>query len=178
MWQRLVYITVGELELTKSSYATMLWKLKEGKEIMCNTEDNPCTLNLRSEKYKGLKVELTRNYVDTVEIQLGVRLIMNGEDSNEFLYRLEQSNILAGITQTSYFFRQDVERIYRERWISPVGYYLTVTKFSDKQCKTIQSPTYNTLLLNMEFNRQILRAVTFGPKQHQGNRIVDHTTTQ
>ena len=67
VWQRLVHITWGELKLTKSSYAMMMWKMKEGKEVICNKEGTPGTLKLRSGKYKGLQVELKRNDADTAE---------------------------------------------------------------------------------------------------------------
>ena len=35
IWQRLVHISGGELELTKSSYSLMTWKHKDGKEKLC-----------------------------------------------------------------------------------------------------------------------------------------------
>ena len=71
-WQRLVHISGGELELTKSSYSVMAWKLAEGKEKLCSIADAPGTLMLRSETYKSMEVEVTRNEVHSAERQLGV----------------------------------------------------------------------------------------------------------
>lgn len=55
VWQRLVYIyiyiSMGQLEHTKSSYTMMAWKLKDGKETLCTIHDAPGTLSLRSGKY-------------------------------------------------------------------------------------------------------------------------------
>ena len=47
IWQRFVHITGGELELTKSSYVMMMWKLKECKEVICSKDDTPGTMKLR-----------------------------------------------------------------------------------------------------------------------------------
>ena len=41
VWQRLVYITGEELELNKSSYAMITWKLQKGTELMYNIDDAP-----------------------------------------------------------------------------------------------------------------------------------------
>ena len=79
IWQKLVHITGGELELTKGSYAMMAWTLKDGREKLCNITDTPRSISLRSEKYQSMKVELTRNEMDTAERQLGVQLTMSGK---------------------------------------------------------------------------------------------------
>ena len=147
-----MHIAGGELELIKSSYALMAWKLKKGKEEMTTIEESPGTLSLRSEKYKGMTVKLRRNEVVTAERQLGVRLAMSGHDDDEYIYRLEQSKTLAGKIHSSPFSRNAAEIIYRESWLSSVGYYLPITQFDAKQCKTIQSPFFNAILPNMGFN--------------------------
>ena len=67
IWKRLVHITCGELELDKSSYTAITWQLREGKEKMCTISDTPGNISLRSEKYRGLEVELTCNKVTTAE---------------------------------------------------------------------------------------------------------------
>ena len=57
----------------------MSWKLKDGKEALCNIEDAPDHLKMRSEKYTAVQVELKRNYVGTIERELWWRLIMSGK---------------------------------------------------------------------------------------------------
>ena len=52
VWQRLVHISGGELELIKSNYVMMSWKLKEGKEVLCTIYEAPGHLKLWSDKYK------------------------------------------------------------------------------------------------------------------------------
>ena len=50
IWQRLVHITGGKLELDKSSFALMAWKLAAGGEKLYTIKDAPGSVNLRSEK--------------------------------------------------------------------------------------------------------------------------------
>ena len=71
-------VTGGELELTKSCYSLMTWKLDKGGEELSTLEDEPGILNLRSDKYTGLDVELRRNSVSDAERLLGARLALDG----------------------------------------------------------------------------------------------------
>ena len=108
----------------------MAWKLKGGKEQLCNIEDAPGSIRLRLEKYKGMQIELKRNKARDAERQLGVRLSMCGGDTDEYVYRLEQSKLLSGKIKAEPFTQQDAEVIYMERWIASIGYCLPVTQFS------------------------------------------------
>ena len=137
IWQKLVHITGGELELTKSCFSLMTWKLNNGTEELSSIKDEPGTLNLRSGKYTGLEVDLRCNSVQETERLLGVRLALDGGDDAEYSYRLDQAKALAGKLITSPFTRYDAEVIYRERWIASVGYCLPITQFTEAQCDKI-----------------------------------------
>ena len=101
----------------------MAWKLKNGSEQLCNINDTPGEVKIRSEKYKGLEVQLKQNEPYTAERQLGVRLSMDGSDRAEFQYRLEQSKLFAGKITSPPFNRLDTETIYRAMdlfcWLLP-----------------------------------------------------------
>ena len=56
----------------------MAWKLKGRKEILCTIGDAPGNISLRSEKYQGIQIEVTRNEAGEPERQLGMRLSMCG----------------------------------------------------------------------------------------------------
>ena len=126
----------------------------------------------------GLELELTLNEVTNAERKLGFRLAMSGSDKEEYMYRLEQSNAFAGKILSSPFTRIDTEIIYKERWISSVGYCLPVTQFFAKQCENIQRPCINPVVAKMEFNLHFPRAVVFGPKKYQGKHIDDYGVQQ
>ena len=135
-------------------------------------------LRLRSEKYKGMEVEVKRNEVHSAERQLGVRLSMDGNDNEEYVFRLEQSKALAGKVLASPFKRKDAEIMYRERWLASVGYCLPITQFTLKQSKAIQSPFFNAILPKMGFNRHFPRDVILGPAKYQGKQLDDYATFQ
>lgn len=74
VWQRLVHISGGELDLTNSSYAMMVWKIKDGKDVLYTIDDTTGTLSIGPEKYGGMNVELRMNGVDRSQRQHGIRL--------------------------------------------------------------------------------------------------------
>ena len=117
----------GELELTKSCYSLMTWKLQNGSENLSSVKDEPGSLNLRSNKYTGLDVELRRNSVDEPQRLLGFRITLDGGDESEYIHRLDQARSLAGKVASSPFSRHDAEIIYRERWISSISFCLPIT---------------------------------------------------
>lgn len=49
----------------------MAWKFKNGSEELSTLKDEPGTLNLRSDKYTGLELELRRDSVSDAERLLG-----------------------------------------------------------------------------------------------------------
>ena len=134
------------IRIRKNSYSLMSWKLEGGIEKLCTIKDAPGGVTLRSEKYKGLEVELLRHEPQHAEIQLSIRLAMDGTDTSEYAYRLLQSQTLAGKIWSSPFSCLDAETIYRERWISSVGYCLPVTQLTDSQCEKIKARSSILLL--------------------------------
>ena len=73
--------------------------------------------------------------------------------------------------KTAPFNRYDAEVIYRERWLPSIRYYLPITQFSEKQCKSIQQPGYNAVLPKMGFNQQLPRALIFWLLKYQGKHL-------
>ena len=67
IWQCLVHITGGELELEKSCLSMISWKETKGKEQLCTIEDSPEELKIQSVKYPGLEVQMQRNEVNKGE---------------------------------------------------------------------------------------------------------------
>ena len=137
-----------------------------GTEELSNNADEPGALCLRSDKYPGMEVELRRNSVHDAERTLGACLTLDGGDEAEFSYRLDQATALAGKITSSPFSWYDIEVIYNQRWISSVGYCLSVTQFTEAQYDKIQQPAYNAILPKLVFNQHFPRAVIFGPVKY------------
>ena len=78
---------------------------------MSTIKDEPGSLNLRSDKYTGLDVELRRSSVQDTERLLGARLTLDGGDDVSVSFRLDQTKALAGKVDSSSFSRYDAEVI-------------------------------------------------------------------
>ena len=152
IWQRIIHITGGELEIEKSCISIISWKEAKGNEVMCKIEDSQGELHIESIKSPGVLVPIKRNEPHHAERILGVRLALDGNDKTEFEYRLQQSKDLARKISSAPFTRQDAELIYSQRWISSVGYCLPITQFTEQQCLKIQIPFYRSILSRMGFN--------------------------
>lgn len=133
---------------------------------------------MESVKFPGLKISLQRNEVTKGERILGVRLALDGNDDDEFVFRLNQSKELAGRISGAPFSRLDAEVIYCERWVPSIGYCLPITQFSTEQCQAIQIPFFQAILPRMGFNRHIPKAIRFGPLKYNGKGLADLETHQ
>ena len=83
--------------------------------MLYKTKETDGSLSIRSKKYTGLEIEITRNEGDRVQHILGVRLTLDEDDEEEYIYCLDQEKVLAGNIIESPFIRYDAEIIYRER---------------------------------------------------------------
>lgn len=101
-----------------------------GTKDPSTNQDEPGLLSLRSDKCMGMDVELRRNSVQDTERLLGVSLALDGGDEAEFSYILGQAKALAGKAISSPFSRYDTEVIYRQRWMSYIGYCSPITQFT------------------------------------------------
>ena len=114
-WQRLVHVTMVELELTKSCYLLLAWKLQNGTEALSTIKDEPGSLNLQSDENTGLDVELRRNSVHGTERLLWARLALDGGGEVEYSFRLDQAKALPSNVSSSPFSRYDTEVIYIQK---------------------------------------------------------------
>ena len=178
VWQRLVVIAGGEIEIKKSCIAIMSWVLQKGTEMMATVEEAPGTFKLQSLTNPEVFKDLTRLAIEVGERILGVRLALKGNDDDEYDFRLKQAKGLATKISTSPFTRTDAEIIYNERWIPSIGYCLPVTQFTHDQCNKIMVPFYASLLPKMGFNRHIPLAIRYGPKKYNGKGLTHLYTHQ
>ena len=58
-----------------------------------------------------------------------------------------------------------------------MGFYSPITTFTRKQCETIQTPIYQSILPKMGYNRHIPLAVRYGPAKYGGMGLI-HTYTE
>ena len=171
-WQKLVVITGGEIELDKSSISVMTWEKKKGREQLKKEPVENNNLVMKSVKVPGYSEAVDQLEICHGERLLGVRLAMDGNDDDEFQWRKDQVEELASKIKVGPPTREDAEIIYRERWVSSVGYCLPVTQFTEEQCNELMVPFYKAILPKLGFNRHLPKAVRYGPKKFNGKGLV------
>ena len=104
---------------------------------------------------------------------LGIRLAADGNFRDELKYRISQSQTIAGRLHASPLRGWSAWQVYYCRYKPAIGYCLSITTFTNKECDKIQSPFYNILLPRMGLNRHMPRAVVCGPPSHAGLEMMD-----
>ena len=152
VWQKLVVITGGDVELDKSALSVLAWEESGGKEKMVQRDKIEGKLTLQLSKLPGYSEDVKMRDPTHGEETLGVYVTMNGKDTKEYEERLEKVKELAGNIKDNSLDRHDAHTIYRERWVNSIGYCLRVTQFSKTQCEGLMKPFYAAILPKMGFN--------------------------
>ena len=109
---------------------------------------------------------------------LGVRLALDGNFQDEFIYRSNQSRRMAGCLANSSATIQDAYMIYSFGYCPAILYCSPLTYFSQSQCDAIQRPFINALLPKLRINWHIKRAIVWGPVIYGGLGIKNMATEQ
>ena len=183
-WREVLRITGGELELEKTWIGMLLFDYntftgkhmgkhslyRAGVPRLVNSnnvqqeivlENGICEVTFRElEPNQGLRL-------------LGVRMSLSGSFQDEFEYRKEQIQDLAGKLQATAFDERDAWLIYQTRYRPKIRYCLPITTFNDKQCSLIQSPFIKAFLNKLCMNRNSPRVVVWGPYKYGGLNIMN-----
>jgi hypothetical protein len=180
-WRDILRITGGDLELSKTWIGILSFKYDTytGKHMGKNSV------------YKAGVPRLvdSNSYNDTITMDddttfreltpdqglrlLGVRMSLSGSFTDEYKYRLNQINVLAGKLKANAFDERDAWLIYQTRYRPMIRYCLPITTFTDKQCKKIQSPFINAFLNKLKMNRHTPRVVIWGPERYGGLNLMN-----
>ncbi len=174
-WNKLLQVTGGNLCLEKCEVSAMLWKYdRMGVPSLVGKTDNPITVEVASSLDTQHKpVQLKRLEPWEASRVLGLRIPMTGSMQIEFEHRLQQSKKLAKLIYQAPLSPIDSYVVYRDRWRSAMGFPLTVTQFTEKQCDEIQKPFIFCLLPQISFNRHIKRDIVYGPMYYGGCELFD-----
>ena len=176
-WKKLLQITGGDLALEKCVYSFMGWKNEKGKEVLGSIRDHPGTITIGPTEGEAPTV-IRRIEAWDAERILGVRCGLDGEDTTELKYRIEQAVALAGRIKQSPLTRFDAVIVYRERWMSTIKYCLPITRFTQQQCHQITKVVEQAILPKLGFNRHMPKVVLYGPRLYGGKQIMNTHTEQ
>ena len=165
LWENLLFITGGRLELSKCFWVPIVWDWKQGKPRI--KKSAPRTRNLRIvESETGTPIEIPRQ---------------RGADSNKRLglissYEAKWAEEYKHLHQSALSFREKVKRAkigrvagyhaYHSMWIAKIQYSAPVIGFSPRQMYTIQQRVIGSCLSAAGYCKTMPRAVVFGPTKY------------
>lgn len=178
-WERLLYATGGALNLMKCFWYGVQWHFTDSgvPKMMRIKDDDPgieltCGSNLQI-KHSIKRIETTKGMRT-----LGVRLAPNGNDQDEFNYRMEEATTMRDRLKVAPLNREHVGVGFRNIWKMKLLYPVGATCFTNKQCQRIQARYLSTFLSKMGINRTTSSAVRHGPLSLGGMDIFHLATEQ
>ncbi|GFH47803.1 hypothetical protein CTEN210_04279 [Chaetoceros tenuissimus] len=181
-WQNLLNVSGGDLSINKCAVGFAQYKfvksLRRDYAVLKGIDENEAQIELQPHNLLLAKEVIKRLGPHEGEKYLGVRNAISGSNRDEFKARKEQVADMAGRVATSNITRQQAYMIHSIQYKPAIVYPLQHTTFTDKQCKTIQTPMVNALLPKMGFNRHMPRAVVFGPSRYGGIELITLETEQ
>jgi hypothetical protein len=109
---------------------------------------------------------------------LGVRLAPDGNDNDEYNYRIQQANTMSQRIKEAPLGREHIGVGFRAIWRMMIQYPLGATCFSAKQCSKLQARYLPTFLSKMGINRSTATAVRHGPSLYGGMDTFQLNTEQ
>jgi hypothetical protein len=109
---------------------------------------------------------------------LGVRLAPDGNDKDEYEYRLDEATAMRDRLKTAPLSREHVRIGFKSIWKMKMQYPLGATCFNKKQCDKIQARYLPTCLSKMGINRTTAKAVRHGPVSLGGMDVFNLETEQ
>ena len=180
-WKRILRVTGGDLAPQKCTVALMKWKWNEsrGYSRMMTKQEAPGTINI-SDRTEGSDqtVLLRRLEVNEGDRQLGIILPLDGSFTQERQRRETDCKNLGRALYNSSLTHEESVIVYRVYYIPKVSYPLSITKFKQKECNTMQSWFYRYALPKMGLNRHTPKALLHGPMDLGGLELHDMYTEQ
>lgn len=102
----------------------------------------------------------------------------DGNDHDEFVYRLEEATVIRDRLKKAPLNREQVRIGFNAIWKMKMRYPLGATCFNKKQCNKIQARYLPTFLSKMGINRMMAKAVRHGPLELGGMDIFNLETEQ
>lgn len=162
LWERLLYITGGRLELSKCFWIPITWKWLGGKPIMVLKSQRGKILYLR-ESETGELIPIPRKTGKEAEKRLGVSSSCDGKWTVEHRKWLTFSTEFGRNVQNSKLNRMSGYLAYHSLWMAKFRYSASVLGFTPNQLRRIQQKIIGPCLSVSGYNNKIPRAVVYGP---------------
>ena len=139
------------------------WKYRSQSEI-------PGTLTLHDES-TGQPLTLDRLPVNQARKQLGILSPVNGDMTAEVKYLRKKAEAWATIVREKQCNKEDMWYTMNSTIMKTIQYPLMATTMSKAQLRTVMAPILTEGLHKIRQQKNMPRALVYGPKKYQGNGI-------
>jgi hypothetical protein len=178
-WERLLYATGGALNLLKCFWYGIEWTFTDaGVPRMMKLQDDDPPIQLTSGADFQTRHSITKIASTKGMRTLGVRLVPDGNDNDEYNYRMAEATIMRDRLKRAPLNREQVGIGFRSIWKMKLQYPIGATCFTHKQCNKLQARYLPSFLSRMGINRTMVAAVRHGPNSLGGMEIFHLETEQ
>jgi hypothetical protein len=178
-WERLLHTTGGALNLNKCFWYGIAWYFTPaGEPKMTTGHDDGYSIHLQSSNGDGTSEPIQRFSNHRGQRTLGVRLAPDGNDIDEFKYRLQQAKKMSHRVKSAPLGREYIGVGFRAIWKMMLQYPIGATCFTRKQCQKLQATYLPAFLSKMGINRTTSTAIRHGPSHLGGMEVFDCETEQ
>ena len=167
LWENMLYITGGRLELSKCFWIPISWKWTAGRPRLVLKKVLRRNLTLRESESRDL-IRIPRKTGKETEKRLGVWSSCDGRWNKEVNQWLAYSRDFSQRLRGNNLSRRTGDLAYHSVWISKFRYSASVIGYSSNQLSVIQSAIIGACLSVAGYNRKFPRAVVYGPTRHGG----------
>ena len=130
-------------------------------------EEEPGNISLQPFHQEAARINIWR-----IEINEGERYLGDGNWRDKYKHRVKQMKGMTSKFHNCTLDRNGAYLLYNTRYKPAISYPLHHTTFSDNKCDKLQSPILRAILLKIGYNCNFPRAVTYGPSNWVGIKIL------
>ncbi len=167
IWEKLLYLTGGKLELSKCFWVPIIWGLRKGDVVLLSGKRSRTELYL-VESETGETIKIPKVTPSAAEKRLGIRYSLDGKWTGEYKYWLEYTKDFAQLVRRARLDRIGGYHAYHTLWCSKFRFSSPVVGFTIKQLSRIQQLIIGNCLAAAGYNSKMPRAVVFGTTEYGG----------
>jgi hypothetical protein len=163
LWEQLLHITGGKLELSKCFYYPIFWKFdRDGSPYLCSPTEIARTIQVTDCKSKTQYVIESKSCSESHKT-LGIMESPVGMYKAEYLHLQMKASHHSQILASSILKYNETETYYHSIYLPSMQYSLVVGTFSENQTHLIQSPVSQVVLTGLGYCSRSLSAIVYGP---------------
>jgi hypothetical protein len=174
-WNNLVNLANQTIAFHKTSWQLLAWQEKKKGELSISDVDyGPLTLK----DHKGGRVKIEYLPPNRPNVGLGYRACPNGDQTFNYNHIMSNTTMICNGVASSNFPPKMAHRVLYRRLLPKNDYTLKASYLTCKQSHQLDKLITNAFLPSLKLNRNMPRAVVFGPVKYGGMSIPDVYTRQ